>query len=86
MQGLANSLGAITLQAASTTQGLCMTRKDLMATYGRAGLTIAAFALVAGIIAAPVLPKFGPSPIVASKPQNEPAFQSLITPASLKTN
>ena len=63
-----------------------MTRKDLMATYGRAGLTIAAFALVAGIIAAPVLPKLGPSPVVASQPQDEPTFRSLVTPASLKTN
>ena len=63
-----------------------MTRKDLMATYGRAGLAIAAFALVAGIIAAPVLPKLGPSPIAASQPQNEPTLRSLVTPASLKAN
>ena len=63
-----------------------MTRKDLMATYGRAGLTIAAFALVAGIIAAPVLPKLGPNTAVASKPQNDPTFRSLITPASFKSD
>ena len=83
---LANSLRAVTVQAASKTQGLRMTRKDLMATYGRAGLAIAAFALVAGIIAAPVLPKLGPSPVVASKPQDEPTLRSLIAPANLTTN
>ena len=63
-----------------------MTRKDLVATYGRIGLAIAAFALVAGIIAAPVLPKLGPSPIVASKSQDEPTLRSLIAPANLTTN
>ena len=63
-----------------------MARKDLMVVYGRAGLAIAAFVLVAGIIAAPVLPKWGSSPIVMSKPQDEPALRSLVTSASLKTN
>ncbi len=63
-----------------------MTRKDLVAIYGRVGLAIAAFALVAGIIAAPVLQMLGPSPVVASNPQDEPAFRSLVTPTSLKTN
>ena len=63
-----------------------MARKDLMVVYGRTGLAIAAFVLVAGIIAAPVLPKLGSSPIVASKPQDEPALRSLVTSASLKTN
>jgi hypothetical protein len=63
-----------------------MTRKELVAIYGRVGLTIAAFALVTGIIVAPVLQKFGPSSVVASKPQDEPTFHYLTTPASLKTN
>jgi hypothetical protein len=63
-----------------------MTRKNLMATYGRIGLAIAAFALVTGIIAAPVLQKLGPSPVVASKQQDEPTFRSLVKPANLKTN
>jgi hypothetical protein len=63
-----------------------MTRKDLVAVYGRGGPAIAAFALIAGIIAAPVLQKLGPSPVVALKPQDEPTFRSLVTPASLKTN
>jgi hypothetical protein len=63
-----------------------MARKDLVAAYGRTGLAIAAFALVAGIIAAPILPKLRSSPAIASKPQDEPAFRSLVTPASLKTN
>lgn len=63
-----------------------MTRKDLMAVYGRAGLTIAAFALVAGIIASPILPKFGSPAVVVSEPHGEPPFRSLITPVSFKTN
>ena len=63
-----------------------MTCKNLMVVYGRTGLAIAAFVLVAGIIAAPVLPKLGPSPIVTSKPQDEHALRSLVTSASLKTN
>ncbi len=63
-----------------------MTRKDLVAVYGRAGLVIAAFALVAGIIAAPILPTLGSPAVVASAPQGEPALRSLVTWASLKTN
>ncbi len=63
-----------------------MTRKDLVAVYGRAGLVIAAFALVAGIIAAPILPKFGSATVALSKPQDEPTFRSLVTPAGFKTN
>ena len=61
-----------------------MTRRDLIAAYGQVGLAIAAFALVSGIIAAPLLQKFGPSPVVASKPQDEPTFRSVVTPVSLK--
>jgi hypothetical protein len=63
-----------------------MTRRDLVAVYSRAGAIIAAFAFVASIIAAPLLPKFGSPTVVTSNPQNEPAFRSLVTPASLKTN
>ena len=50
------------------------------------GLTIAAFALVAGIIAAPILSKFGSPAVALSKPQDEPTLRFLITPASLKPN
>jgi hypothetical protein len=63
-----------------------MTRKDLVAVYGRAGLTMAAFALVAGIIASPILPKFGSPAVVVSKQQDGQPFRSLVTPASFKTN
>ena len=63
-----------------------MTRKDLMVVYGRTGLAIAAFVLVAGIIAAPVLPKWGSALIVTAEPQDEPAFRSLITSVNLKTH
>ena len=63
-----------------------MTRKDLVAVYGRVGLAIAAFALVAGIIAAPILPKFGSTAVAVSNPQGEPTLRSLVAPASLKTN
>jgi hypothetical protein len=83
---LANLLGTATLLAAATTQGLRMTRKDLVAVYGQVGLTIAALALVAGIIAAPILPKFGSPAVAVAKTQDEPTFRSLVTPASFKTN
>jgi hypothetical protein len=63
-----------------------MTYKDLVAVYSRVGLTIAAFALVAGIVAAPILPKLGPSAVVVSGLQSKPTLRSLVTPASLKTN
>jgi hypothetical protein len=33
-----------------------MTRKDALAWYGRVALAVAAFALVGGIVAAPLLP------------------------------
>jgi len=63
-----------------------MMGRDVIAVYGRAGLIIAAFVFIVGIIAAPVLEKLGPSPVVASKPQDEPTFRSLLTPASITTN
>jgi hypothetical protein len=63
-----------------------MTRKDLVAVSGRVGLTIAAFALIAGIIATPILPKLGSSAVAGSKRQDEPNFRPLVTPASFKTN
>ena len=62
-----------------------MTSKDLVAVYGRLGI-IAAFSLVAGIIAAPILPKFDSATVALSKPQDEPTLRSLITPAGFKTN
>ncbi len=63
-----------------------MTSKDLVAVYGRLGIIITAFVLIAGVIAAPILPKFGSPTVAMSKPQNEPPFRSLVTSASLKTN
>jgi hypothetical protein len=63
-----------------------MTRSDLITAFGRVGLTIAAFALVMGIIAAPILPKFSSPAVAVSKPQDKPAFRSLFMPVSLKTN
>jgi hypothetical protein len=74
------------LANASETDRLFMTRNDLVGVYGRAGLTIAALTLVAGIIAAPVLPKFGAPAVVVSDLKDEPTFRLRITPASLKTN
>lgn len=61
-------------------------RRDLMTIYGRLGLTIAAFALIVGIIVAPILPRLGPSAVAMTTPKNELTFRPLITPASLKTN
>jgi hypothetical protein len=41
-------------------------RKDLVAAYGRLGIAVAAFVLVAGIVGAPLLPKvWSTTPIVA---------------------
>jgi hypothetical protein len=61
-----------------------MTRRDLVSVYGRFGLIIAAFAFIAGVIAAPILPKSGTSALVASKPHHEPDRHLPITPASFK--
>ena len=63
-----------------------MMGRDLIAVYGRAGLIIAAFVLIAGIITAPILPRFGAPVVTASTPQNEPAIRLPITPASLQAN
>jgi hypothetical protein len=60
--------------------------KDLVAAYARIGLIIAAFALITGIIASPILPRFGSPAIVASKQHDEPAFHQAITPASFQTD
>jgi hypothetical protein len=59
--------------------------KDLVAAYARIGLIIAAFALVTGIIASPILPRFGSPAVVAAKQPFEPTFDRAITPASLQT-
>ena len=60
--------------------------KDLVAAYARMGLIIAAFALITGIIASPILPRFGSPAVVASKQHFEPAFHRAITPASFRTD
>jgi hypothetical protein len=70
----------------STTQGDAMVRKDLIAAYGRIGLVIAAFVFIAGIIAAPILPRFGSPVVAAAKPHHEPMLRLPLTPASLRTN
>ena len=63
-----------------------MMGRDLIAVYGRAGLIIAAFVLIAGIITAPILPRFGAPVVTASTSQNEPTIRLPITPASLPAN
>jgi hypothetical protein len=40
----------------ATARGVAMTRKDILAWYGCIGLTVAALALIGGIVAAPLLP------------------------------
>ncbi|MCB5173694.1 hypothetical protein ACFOYU_11810 [Microvirga sp. GCM10011540] len=57
-----------------------------MATYWRIGLTVAAFALIAGIIAAPIFPKLGSPDVVASTPHQGPAPRLPVSPASLQTD
>jgi hypothetical protein len=61
-----------------------MTSRDRCVAYGQLGLIIAAFVFVAGIIAAPILPKSGTSAVVASKSHYEPDLHLPITPASFK--
>ncbi len=51
------------------------------AVYGQLGIIIAAFVFIAGIIAAPILPK---SAVIASKTHNEPDLHLAATPASFK--
>jgi hypothetical protein len=63
-----------------------MMGRDLIAAYGRAGLIIAAFVLIAGIIMAPILPRVGSPVVTASKLHHEPTFRPTITPASLQMN
>jgi hypothetical protein len=60
--------------------------KDLAAAYVRIGLIIAAFALITGIIASPILPRFGSPAVVASKQHQGPAFHRTITPVSFQTD
>jgi hypothetical protein len=60
--------------------------KDLVAAYARIGLIIAAFALITGIIASPILPRVGSPGVVASKQHQERAFHRVITPASFQTD
>jgi hypothetical protein len=44
-----------------------MTRKDQLARYGRYGLVVAAFALITGIVAAPLLPRVWSPPAVVAQ-------------------
>jgi hypothetical protein len=68
----------------STTQGCEATRRRQVAVYGQLEIVITAFGLIAGIIAAPVLPKSATSLVVASKPHYEPDLYLTVTPASFK--
>ena len=61
-----------------------MTRKEMMAMGARIALCVAAFALIAGIVAAPILPKFGSPEAVASARSAEPTQRLPISPASLQ--
>jgi hypothetical protein len=55
-------------QPAATTDRHGMKRKDLLALYGRLGLVVAAFALITGIVAAPLLPRtLSPTAVVAQR-------------------
>lgn len=63
-----------------------MARKDLVAVYGGLGLIVAAFALIAGIIAAPILPGVGSSAVAVSDAADEPALHPLVAPVSLQTD
>ena len=60
-----------------------MERRDLITIYGRMGLIIAAFTLIAGIIAAPILPKTGIPTAIASKSYQKPNLLLPITSASV---
>lgn len=45
-----------------------MKRKEQLALYGRYGLMVAAFALITGIVAAPLLPRiWSPAAVVAQR-------------------
>ena len=45
-----------------------MTRKDAVARYGRIGLIVVAFALVGGVVAAPLLPQvWAPFLVIAQR-------------------
>jgi hypothetical protein len=61
-----------------------MTRRDLISGCARAGLIIAAFVFVAGIIAAPILPKSVTPAAVASMTRHDPNLHLPITPASFQ--
>jgi hypothetical protein len=70
----------------TNTKGCGMMGRNMIAVYGRAGLIIAAFVLIAGIITAPILPRVGAPVVTASTSQNEPTIRLPITPASLPAN
>jgi len=64
----------------ATTYGLWMRRKELMAAYRRLGIIIAAFALVAGVRAAPLLTGEQSPATAPSGQRNEPELHSHETP------
>lgn len=63
-----------------------MARKDVVSVYGRLGLIVAAFALVAGIIAAPIIPRLGSSVVAVSDTADEPDLRLPIAPVSLQAD
>jgi hypothetical protein len=60
-----------------------MVRKDLVAVYGRLGLIIAAFALVIGIVAEPILLRLRSASVTISEQKTDPAPQLRPIPAAL---
>src|SRR5215204_1603539 len=66
----------------ATTYGDRMRRKDLMAAYRRLGIIIAAFALIAGISAAPLLQREQSPTATSSGQRNEPELHSHEVPTA----
>lgn len=62
-----------------------MTRKDLVTRYAQLGLIVAAFVLVASIIAAPLLQRVWAPAVTASLTSNEHTVRLPITPIAVKT-
>lgn len=62
-----------------------MARKELMALYGRLGLIVAAFAFIAGIVAAPLLQRAWFSDLTVTEHNSEPALLLPKTPVAFTT-
>lgn len=60
-----------------------MARKDLMGLYGRLGLMMAAFAIVIGIVAAPLIERVWPSPVTLSENNGKPAARPIKLPSRI---